>query len=764
MTTVAQLTIEMAANVARLKTDMDASRLTVKRAFDGIERDVGRLKNVLGGVFAGFGATQVVQMADSITQLRNQLGLASRSTQEAESAFGALFKIAQESRVNFTSLGGTYAAIARATSGLNMTQQQLLVITQAIGNAMTISGGSAESMNAALLQLRQGLASGTLRGEELNSVMEQTPRLAQALADGLGVGIGRLREMGAAGELTSQRVLIALTSQSEKLQSEVARSTLTVNSAFTNLSSATAKFIGDADKATGATTSLAGAMNEVAKAIGAMGGAIGTHKQELTVIFGALAGVGLVAALPKIFTGILSLAGAVKVLGVALASNPITLTLLGIGAVAGAVYAGTSAFDKTAAGIRRTITELERLNQQAAAEPWDAVLNANVAKRTQQILELRKQLKEVEGPPVGSVGSGDTMLARAMQQQAAAVGMSEADRKKQAAAASKAAAAAKREEADALRKVIELAEHRNRLFDEEFQKEEAARLVVEGRIRSAREMLEAIEQETRLMGLSGLEREKAVALLELERKGVEKGTEAYERLAPAILAAIEARSARAAGLMTVDEIIEEAARTAKTVGNNTSNTLADSISQGILEGARNGSNIMQIFKRELEAQFARTILRPMVQPVAEGINSLISTGLNALLGAFGGGSTSSGYNPGAGMGFSTNWEQYLPSFAGGGHTGNGARSGGLDGQGGFMAMLHPRERVVDEAAGGGNVILNVITPPGQAMTATQSSRTGEDGTRIVDLILTAVGDGLANRSGPVARGLENGYGLRPSMG
>lgn len=40
-----------------------------------------------------------------------------------------------------------------------------------------------------------------------------------------------------------------------------------------------------------------------------------------------------------------------------------------------------------------------------------------------------------------------------------------------------------------------------------------------------------------------------------------------------------------------------------------------------------------------------------------------------------------------------------PNFSGGGYTGNGARSGGLDGQGGFMAMLHPRETVVDHARG-----------------------------------------------------------------
>ena len=50
----------------------------------------------------------------------------------------------------------------------------------------------------------------------------------------------------------------------------------------------------------------------------------------------------------------------------------------------------------------------------------------------------------------------------------------------------------------------------------------------------------------------------------------------------------------------------------------------------------------------------------------------------------------------------------LPSANGGGYTGNGARAGGLDGRGGFMAMLHPRETIVDHTKGqsAGGVIVN----------------------------------------------------------
>ena len=44
------------------------------------------------------------------------------------------------------------------------------------------------------------------------------------------------------------------------------------------------------------------------------------------------------------------------------------------------------------------------------------------------------------------------------------------------------------------------------------------------------------------------------------------------------------------------------------------------------------------------------------------------------------------------------------SLDGGGYTGNGARAGGLDGKGGFMAMMHPRETVVDHTKGQGGGI------------------------------------------------------------
>jgi hypothetical protein len=121
-------------------------------------------------------------------------------------------------------------------------------------------------------------------------------------------------------------------------------------------------------------------------------------------------------------------------------------------------------------------------------------------------------------------------------------------------------------------------------------------------------------------------------------------------------------------------------------GRQRTKAIGDSIEQGVLNGFREGQGIADIFRRELEAQFARTVLRPQIDFVAKGLGQLFDMvmgggGAGGLLGSIGG------------------FIGDLLSFDGGGSTGNGPRLGGLDGKGGFLALMHPRETVVDHTRG-----------------------------------------------------------------
>jgi tape measure domain-containing protein len=222
----------------------------------------------------------VIGAADDMTVLQGRLKLVTASASELLYVQQRLFAIAQEGRVSYSELGATYAQISRAASELGISQDRMLGVTQTISQTMAISGGSAEAMNAALMQLSQGLASGTLRGEELNSVMEQTPRLAQALADGLGVPRGQLRALAEDGKLTAEAVIGALEKSASSVKSEFGQVATTVSGAMTVVKNSGAVFVAQMDQATGSSASLSGTLVAVASVVDQLTGRITAVNRE----------------------------------------------------------------------------------------------------------------------------------------------------------------------------------------------------------------------------------------------------------------------------------------------------------------------------------------------------------------------------------------------------------------------------------------------------------------------------------------------------
>ncbi|EPG6287256.1 tape measure protein, partial [Acinetobacter baumannii] len=130
--------------------------------------------------------------------------------------------------------------------------------------AVAISGASAEAADAALVQFGQALASGTLRGEELNSVMEQTPALAKAIAKGMGITVGELRSVAAEGKITSQEIVKALKNVQDEVDTLFAKTDITIGQSLTLLNNEITKFVGEAGKGSGAAQALSGSIQLLA--------------------------------------------------------------------------------------------------------------------------------------------------------------------------------------------------------------------------------------------------------------------------------------------------------------------------------------------------------------------------------------------------------------------------------------------------------------------------------------------------------------------
>ncbi|WP_341523003.1 tape measure protein [Pseudomonas sp. G.S.17] len=309
--TTAQLRQEMDkadASVTKATGRIDSQLSKVDSAFDRVGKSAQTASNVLKGAFAlavgGAGAGALLAQAEAYTTVANRLKLVTSSSAEFTAAQNAVFAIAQKSGQPLGATAELYQRIAQNQDALKLSGKGVAGIVETISKTMVISGASAESANAALIQLGQAFASGTLRGEELNSVMEQAPALSQAIAKGMGVSVGALRALGAEGKLTADSVVKALQAQQGAVDALFGKMQSTVGTALTRIQTSFTKIIGEADAFSGTTSSMADSINNVSKALNAINvpaamAALEEHGRTLAEILGVV----LIAALGRVAAG-----------------------------------------------------------------------------------------------------------------------------------------------------------------------------------------------------------------------------------------------------------------------------------------------------------------------------------------------------------------------------------------------------------------------------------------------------------------------------
>lgn len=230
---------------------------------------VGRsFKELQGTLMASFAGALTIGAAiskmDAYTGLQNRLKLVTTSQTELNQAMKDTFSIAQATGQSWDSTAQVYQRFADNAKRLGITLQQTSVLTETVAKSIAISGGSAASAEAALVQFGQALASGVLRGEEFNSISEQAPGLLKAIATGLDTNIGQLRKMAAEGQLTADVVIKALEKAKVSVDDLFGKTDFTIANSFTMLNSAVIQFVGEAGKGSGAAQVLSSSIKALA--------------------------------------------------------------------------------------------------------------------------------------------------------------------------------------------------------------------------------------------------------------------------------------------------------------------------------------------------------------------------------------------------------------------------------------------------------------------------------------------------------------------
>lgn len=322
-----------AKDVDRLGDQLTDAARAAEQASSSGDRLMGTLKGMLGA-FSAIGAVKwLANTSDAMTSINARLELMTGNAEAAAAAQNEIYAAVQRSRGAYTEMAnlvsqlGMMAPEAFSDASGNLNTGELVAFAEQLQKQMTISGASGQSAAAAMVQLTQGLSSGTLRGEELNSVLEQTPMIAKTIAEYMGVSTGEMRELASEGAITADIVKNAILGAAEETNAAFASMPMTWAQVWTSMQNVALQAL---QPVLNAVSWLASNLDIVAPIVLGVAAAIGT----LTV---AINGAKIATA---------AMTAAQNMLNLVMTANPIGLVVAGIALLVGALYAGVAAFNK----------------------------------------------------------------------------------------------------------------------------------------------------------------------------------------------------------------------------------------------------------------------------------------------------------------------------------------------------------------------------------------------------------------------------------
>lgn len=459
--------IEVVVDPSQAAAGSRRVRDELKKTEDSADKLRATIRRTFAGIGIGLLVRELTQAADAYTNLQNRIRTVTESEQELADVTAQIFQIANDTRSAFDATAEVYARTALAAKDLGISQQDTLAFTKSLNQAVALSGASAEEARAGLIQLSQGLASGALRGDELRSVLEQLPVVADVIAKSLGVTRGELREMGAEGKITADIILRAFEQAREELDERFGKSVPTIGQSFTVLRNNLVQTVGEFDQAVGASGVFAQLIVFIAENLDIAAGGV-------LVLAAAIA----TAYIPATVTA--------TSLTTALIARIAALNVTAIASTA--VFAGIAAAAAIAA--RRIGEEFEEAQQRIteATEAGEKFALTDYGKVGADILRVRENLAIVTAAITRSVAAGDqaTEAQIALQQRYQA-------------------------------ELDKLIGEQKRLADGTAQSAAEARkqtLAIEATATATGKSIASIQEENKLLRLSSREREIQAALLQ----------------------------------------------------------------------------------------------------------------------------------------------------------------------------------------------------------------------------------------------------------
>ena len=225
---------ETAANATKAaRTATQQMEQAQKAASASTDALSGSLKSLAGGYLGLQGLRSVLNLSDTITATTARLDMMNDGLQTTAELNSMIWQSAQRARGAYAGTASFVAQLGNLAGNAFSSNAEIVAFAEQINKQIALSGTSAAGASAAILQLTQGLSSGALRGEELNSVLEQTPMIAKTIADYMGVTTGEMRELASEGALTADVVKNAMFAAADETNAKFEQTPMTWGQVWT---------------------------------------------------------------------------------------------------------------------------------------------------------------------------------------------------------------------------------------------------------------------------------------------------------------------------------------------------------------------------------------------------------------------------------------------------------------------------------------------------------------------------------------------------
>lgn len=432
-----QVGVILDADVANYKAGLADGSASFKRFLNQQSNDNERFQSnlrnslrqttaqfaVFGGAVGGYLAiSQLREYADEWTRSANKIKVAGIAIDGVRVQQERLLAVANNTRAGFSETVGLYQRLKIATDNLGLSDQRVIGLVQTINKSLKSGGASVQEYKASVLQLGQALASGILQGDELRSLRENAPIVARAIANEFGVTVGQLKQLGAEGKLTTDRIVHALEKAGPDIALAFSKTIPTIADTFQQLENDVIKFVGTANEATGASQAIGFVLNTVSDNIAAVTAVIGVliarGLTPLALGFVASKSEALQAAIANVRYAVSATGAARSALTEAQAQNSVAVA----NRVATATQLANLQATRSAIATNLILAESQRadalaftgMNRQIAEQTgrWGKYNKALIEQneRTKAVITYKRALTAVEGEiAVATVASNVAM-------------------------------------------------------------------------------------------------------------------------------------------------------------------------------------------------------------------------------------------------------------------------------------------------------------------------------------------------------------------